>query len=44
VGPIEREAKGLVTICRWENKDFEALKQNMERSHRQPQPLLYCVT
>jgi hypothetical protein len=40
VGPIEREAKGLVTICRWENKDFEALKHNMERSHRQLHKLL----
>ena len=25
---------------RWENKDFEALKHNMERSHRQLHKLL----
>ena len=27
-------------VYRWENKDFEALKHNMERSHRQLHKLL----
>eukprot|EP00960_Hanusia_phi_P077478 768699-Hanusia_phi.AAC.1 len=40
VKPVEKEAKDLVKICRWENKDFEALKHNLERSHRQLHKLL----
>ena len=40
VAPIEREYKDLVKIVKWENKDYAALKQNMERAQRQLHKLL----
>ena len=39
-GPIEQGLKDLVKICKWENRDYAAMRANMDRSHRQLHKLL----
>jgi hypothetical protein len=40
VGVIEQGLKDLVKICKWENRDYGAMRMNMDRSHRQLHKLL----